>query len=559
MTKQKVKGYNLIFKVIQKIIFLILLLLILVYLPTTLWHFPDGIGYYSYLPAVFKFKNYDFYNIFRNYTSGIIGITKSGFLINDFDIGCSVVWFFVYHISMLFEKETISILFVNFFSSVLGLSGLIILFKFLVEKLNFDKTNSFFICLNLLLGTPLLFYIYSIPQNPHITSYFLCSLYFYFLLSQDEFKLRRYLFSGILLGIISSLRLQRIILIILPMTEIFSILIKTKDFKKFVYSIFMFILGISIGFSPQIINSKILFSSFIPPKFYTIKLTKYFFSSIYEILFGSYHSVLLWTPLMIVSVVGLLIGIKYNFFLSLNFILIFILETFVIATVISPGGGASFGIRYYTDISFVFGLGLYFLFRFSQQNRKILFFVKMIILLCSLWSLILFLLSTSGKIDLIEVYSVKDFFSNIIFGLKNFRLSLRPRYYTEGEIYIFLFLILVLTVFINYKLCKILSNTKDNTIWFMIIILSLYLLYFDMKLINSGIFNRVVYKKEVFEQSLNEEDYKNFYNLAGIKVRLKYYSLTRQEEKYNFFLRLKEKYLPKSYLGKKFVEIYIER
>ncbi len=143
------------------------------------------------------------------------------------------------------------------------------------------------------------------------------------------------------------------------------------------------------------------------------------------------------------------------------------------------------------------------------------------------------MLTTSGKIDLIEVYSVKDFFLNVFFSIKNFKLSLKPRYYAEVEIYIFL--IFVFTIFINKKIFKILSATKDNMIWLMIIFLSLYLLYFDTNLIYAGIFKRVLYKKEVFENSLNEEDYKKFFNFAAIKVRFKYYSLTKQQKNINFF------------------------
>ncbi len=525
-------------KILFHIFFVVGTVFVLVYFPTSLWHFPDGIGYYSFLPAIFKYKNYDFYKIIRTYTPNVVGTTKNGFVMNDFEIGSSIVWFPVYLVSNLFDSESISIVFTNFYSSILGFGSLFIFFKFLTNKLNFSKKFSLFICLTLLLGTPLLFYSYSIPQNPHTTIACLCSLYLYFLLSKkvNSSYYQRYLLLGLLLGLISAVRVQRIILGICVGIEIIQQLMRRKNFKEsFLYSS-VFVVGFLIGFSPQLINSVVLFSRLLPIKLYTISLNKYIFSSLYEILFSSYHSVLLWTPLIIISFIGLIFGLKENFVVSLSTILIFIIDTFILATVVSPGGGSSFGIRYYTDLVFILGLGIYFLFNFLQQ-KKCVFFGVVITSICSVWSFILFVLSTSGYLDLLEVYDIKTFFNKIFSFSKNFNFNLVPRYYGPVEEYLFFILILVSTFFVINKLIQ--HKTKLFTIVFV-----LYLIFFNYSIIKAGFFNRVVYKREVFEQSLPFRDFQIFYIYAGIKVRLKYYALTGKREEYEFYSAFRDKLKP---------------
>lgn len=531
----------------------VIFLLILIYLPVPLWHFPDGIGYYSYLPAVFKYNNYDFYPVMKSYKLSIIGINTKGFLINDFDIGYSVVCLPVYFVSQIFENETVCMLITNFFSSVLGLFSLLIIHRFLTKNLFLDKKLSLFICVCLLLGTPLLFYSYSIPQNPHTIAAFLSSIYLYLVLSLEEKQetILTYSLIGLLLGIICCIRLQRVILAIPFLIDIVIKIFRTKNFKKYFYLTSGFVGFFIIGVSPQLINSIIQFGTFTPAKIYTISLNKYLFSSIYETLFSSYHSVLLWTPLILVSVAGFVLSLKINFLFSIKMLLIFIAEIVIISLVISPGGGASFGIRYLTDLVFMFGVGLYLLIKLSPQ--KMVKLIIGVISLCSIWTFILFVLSTSGKIDLLEVYSTKDFFNKVLTGIQNIKINLNPRYVADSDIYIFLTLVLLFTLFISNKFSIIIKNQLSSKITFAI--LTSYLIVFNINLFVAGTINRVVYKKDLYDSALTQEDYQRFYTLAGIKVRLKYYYITKQKSKFDYYLGLKEKFLPKTALGKYYVNV----
>lgn len=532
------------------LLFFLFIGIILLYFPTTLWHFPDGIGYYSYMPAVFKYRNYDFYSIMKTYKLNLIGMGKRGFIMNDFDIGYSLICCPVYLFSKIFENETISILMTNFFSSLLGLSSLLLIYRFLTKSLFLDKHYSITICICLLTGTPLLFYSYSIPQNPHTILAFLCSLYFYILfnLYEKEENLKNHLLLGLLLGVICSVRLQRIILAIPLIIEIILRVVKTKKIKVYSLFILAFVVSFIVGLSPQLINLTIQFGSIMPPKIYTLSINKYIFSSAFEVLFSSYHSVLLWTPLILISLFGFILNLKSNLILSIKILLIFFAEILIISAVISPGGGASFGIRYLTDLVFLTGLGLYLILKLTKQ--KLIKLVKVVIYICSMWTFILFILSDLNKIDLLEVYSIDDFFSKVLSGIKTLSITIKPRYSLDIDLYIFLIFILIFVIFMVKQTETIYKDNTKSKLF--LLILTTYILFFNINLINAGIINRIVYKRDTHLLTLTQEDYQRIYSLAGIKVRLKYYNMTRQKNKFDYYLALKNQLWPKTKLGKIF-------
>ncbi|MCS7150977.1 MAG: glycosyltransferase family 39 protein [Endomicrobia bacterium] len=549
---QKLKYEQTKYSFKRIILYVFLFLLLIIYLPTTIWHFPDGIGYYSYLPAIFKYGNYDFYSIFKSFTPGIIGITHKGFVVNDFDIGYSFICWPVYLFSMIYESETFSIMITNFFSSLLGLVSLFILYKFLVENLFLEKKYSMLICLCTLIGTPLLFYSYSVPQNPHTVAAFLCSIYLYFVLTLSEKNETFYTYSllGVLLGIISSVRMQRIILALPLLINLFIKMLKPMYFKKYILLLLTFFVSFIVGLSPQLINSTIQFGTPLPPKIYTLHVNKYLLLLIYETLFSSYHSIILWTPLIFISFIGLFILLKINWLFSVKLLSVIILEILTVSLVISPGGGASFGIRYLTDIIFIVGVGLYFLVKLSSNKTRI--FVITIMLMCSLWSFILFILSTNNKIDLLKVYHIRDFITKIFVELKYLNLTLKPRYIPDTDVYLLLTFILLIIIFISTKYNRIINTFVCKWI-FIILILSLTI--FDGYLLSAGVLNRVVYKEEIYKRSLTLSEYQKFYTLAGLKIRLKYYRLTKQKEKFDYYLTLRDKFWPKTYLGKYYADI----
>lgn len=539
--KQKKKFNRLFNKWIFYFLFLIATIFIVVYLPNPLWQYPDGIGYYSYLPAIFSTKDYDFLNVMKSYSPfAPLCITQKGFVLNEFGIGCSVTWLPAYLLSLGFESEKVGIVFVNFLSSLLGLLSLFLIYKTLLF-LGADKKISALICIFVLIGTPLLFYIYIVPQSPHTVTAFLCSIYlFYWIITIGQVEFKRFAILGLLLGLATSVREQEILFGVTIFNEVLYKIIKTKQLKRYFLASAVLLLMFLVGVSPYVMNSLILFGRLTVPRGYIISLKDFSLSFVYEVLFSSYHSVVLWTPIMFLSLVGLILGLSKNILISISCLLIFVLQVFVISLALpAPGGGWSFGVRYLTDSILIFSLGLMHVFQYLK-NKKLKYVLLIICCGTCLWSLILLLLAAKGCIDLLEVYHIKTFFTlvykNLLPTVKS--ISLKPRYIEFTEYWVFFLSIFIFSTFLMRKTYRLLTS-KTNYKLLLVFLVNIYILFFNIHLLKSGVINRVVYRK--YDEFVSLTDYQNFYLLAGLRVRLKYYKVTNQPQMYNYYLKLRQK------------------
>jgi len=522
-----------------KVLYIVCLIFIILYFPTTVWHFPDGMGYYSYLPVLFEKKNYDFRSLFELYTTNL-GITQRGLIVNEFSCGSAIIWSPSYLISTIFESRRVSIIFVNFFSSLLGLFSLFFAYKVLL-LLNSDKLVAKVLSLFIFLGSPLLFYTYVIPQNSHTVCSFLCSAYLYFWLSTYKQKsLSRWALLGLLLGLASLVREQELLFGITLAIEVISEILHRKKIEKFyLKSIPIFLVMFLFAMTPYFLNTWVIFGKLLIPKSYTLSLKEVSISAMLEIIFSSYHGLLWWTPILILGIIGLFLGLRKNLAVSISFILILFCQIFLISLVIAApgGGGASFGIRYLTDSTLIFTYGLYQVYcLFKDRKIKTLFFA-LCGLLC-LWSVILTIYSSIGTIDLLEPYTLKEFFSVVTNNINHLlKVEFLPRTALSYEEYFFIILLFVLCLSIT-KLLNSLAKSNFARGLTIVIFISTILL-FDVKIFVAGAVNRVVYKD--YRNFLSFNDYKNYYLLAGLRVRIKYYKKIGDEKKYNYYLSLAKK------------------
>jgi hypothetical protein len=535
VASQRVKGRVVFNKLIA--LYILCFIFTILYFPTPVWHFPDGIGYYSYLPVLFEGKNYDFRDLFELYTTNL-GVTQRGLIVNEFSCGSAIVWLPAYLISTIFESRRTSIIFVNFFSSLLGLFSLFFIYKALL-LFNSDEIAARVIPLFIFLGSPLLFYTYVIPQNPHTVCSFLSSAYLYYWLSTyGRKRLLRWALLGLLLGFASLVREQEVLFgITLAMEVISEILRERKVDEFYLKSVSIFLLTFLFTMTPYFLNTWVIFGKLLIPKSYTLSLKEISTSSILEIFFSGYHGILWWTPILILSVVGLFLGLRENFVVSISFILTLLCQIFLISSVVAApgGGGASFGIRYLTDSTLIFAYGLYQVYLLFNKNIKIrMIFFFSCGLLC-FWSIILAIYSSIGKIDLLEPYTLKEFFS-IVAGNIRYLLSIKflPRTILNYDEYFFIVLLFILCLGIAKLLYSASKNNFAQSL--LVIILTFAILLFDIKIFTAGVVNRVVYKD--YRDFLSLNDYRNYYLLAGIRVRIKYYKKIGDRRKYNYYLSL---------------------
>jgi len=526
---QKGKKLNVIS---SKILYGFIFIFIILFFPTPIWHFPDGIGYYSYLPVLFEQKNYDFKPLFELYTKNI-AVTHKGFIVNDFSCGSAIIWLPAYIISRIFESRSVSIIFVNFFSSLLGIFSLFFVYKTLL-LLNNDVLISKIISLFIFFGSPLLFYSYVIPQNSHTITSFLCSVYLYFWLSTyGQRSLSRWLVLGLILGLATLVREQEILFGITLFIEILADVIKIKKIDKFYFkSVPLFLLTFLFVLTPYFLNSVIIFGSIFIPKSYTLSFTKFSLSSVLDIIFSSYHGLFWWTPVLCLGIIGLFFGLKKNFVVSISFIFILFLQIVLISLVTAaPGGGSSFGIRYLTDCSTIFAFGIYQIYSLLKNSKFKWMFYSICITL-TLWTTMLVILSSKGFIDLLEPYTIKEFITIITKNLGSItKIKFLPRVVLDYDHHFFIIIIFVLCVYFTKLLYSVAKNNTAR--WILITGIIFIIILFNIKMFESGVINRIVYKD--FKEFLSFNDYKNYYLLAGFKVRIKYYKKIKDEKNYNYY------------------------
>jgi hypothetical protein len=521
-------------KLLIIIFYVLILIFIILYFPTSVWHFPDGIGYYSYLPVLFGQKNYDFKPLFNLYTTNI-AITNKGFVVNDFSCGSAIMWMPAYIISRIFKSGSVSIIFVNFFSSLLGIFSLF----FVYNTLLLFKTEKFvakLISLFIFLGSPLVFYSYVIPQNPHTVTAFLCSVFLYFWLSTyGQKKLTRWIFLGLILGLATLVREQEVLFGICLIIELISEVIKNKKFDKIYFKfILVFLITFLFVLTPYFLNSMIVFGNVLIPKSYTLSFTKFSLSSVLDIIFSAYHGLFWWTPVLVVGITGLFFGLKKNFVVSVSFLLILFLQIVLISLVTAPGGGWSFGIRYLIDCSTIFAFGIYQMYSLLK-NGRIKFLFLSICGILTLWTVILVILSAKRIVDLLEPYTVKEFLTVVIKNIGNvIKIKFSPRIILDYDQYFFIVIIFVLCFSITKLLYSVIKN--NTAYWAVIMGVIFTIVLFDIKMFESGVVNRVVYKN--YKEFLSFNDYKNYFLLAGLKVRIKYYKKIKDEKNYQYYFKI---------------------
>lgn len=333
----------------------------------------DAKGYYAYLPAVVIYQDLNFHffdsidkkkyydpNLYYDYRSSYEGKT-----INKYYCGTAIAeapFFLIAHlISYVKEGEMdgyarIYPVFISIGALFYLLLGLIFLSKTLRLYSIRERTISF-ILMVAVFGTNLFYYVESEPGMSHVYSFAFISMFVYFIRSFMIDPAKRKLFIiGFILGMIMLIRpVNGLVIFFIPF------LAGSKDqliafFKKLVewkfallISAFIFALVLSIQFIIYKISTGSFFVysygeegfNFLNPKFL-------------QILFSYKKGLFLYTPVYLISFLGLIFlwhRARYEFFTWLGF---FLLITYVFSSWWMWYYGGSFSSRVYVEFIPVF-------------------------------------------------------------------------------------------------------------------------------------------------------------------------------------------------------------
>lgn len=375
----------------------------------------DGRGYYAYLPAVFIYQDWDWNFIFENekklypntpHVAGDYLNNVDQDLVNRYFAGISLLMLPFFLLAMGFSYLLgfpidgysmpffVAIIFASLFYF---LAGLYYIRKTLL-KYNFSELTIAIVLISFGLGTNLFHYSTIETSMSHVYSFFLFSLFIYYAKSLSE----NYTFKRIikLVLVISLIFLARptnvIVALFLPFffSDSKSLIAFLKkyftDYKTLFITLFIFILIISI-------QPIFYYLQVGKPWVYAYNDAKLILSEPHfiKVLFSYRKGLFVYTPITFISILGLLFLIKNNNFQAINWLLAFVIFTYILSSWSWWWYGGSFGMRPFIELFPLFSILLAILI----QALKNIYFKGAIILLLLLLC----------KVNFIQAYQYRNF------------------------------------------------------------------------------------------------------------------------------------------------------
>jgi hypothetical protein len=323
----------------------------------------DKAGYYIYLPAFF------IYDFEADKFPDSVGIkTGNGFTIDKVDnkvttkytYGVALMqtpFFLIAHVlakKIGLEANGFSIIYnrmIDIAAVFYTVFGLLVLYMFLI---NYTESKIAIITLIFIfLGSNLFYYSIFDTGMSHIYSFFLFSVFLF--LSDKVLKANSNLMNaifGLIIGLIISVRPVNIIF--LPTFFIFNS-IQLNNLKVLLKPFILMSIIIFVVLMPQFLYWKYLSGNFL---FYTYTnegFTNFLSPKILQLWFSPNNGLLLYNPIILLTLVGLIFLWEYRLKLSLNISLYFILISYIFSSWWSWSYGCSYGSRpfveYYTILS----------------------------------------------------------------------------------------------------------------------------------------------------------------------------------------------------------------
>ncbi|OGG15103.1 hypothetical protein A2773_04395 [Candidatus Gottesmanbacteria bacterium RIFCSPHIGHO2_01_FULL_39_10] len=373
----------------------------------------DGAGYYVYARSLYFDQDLDFHNeykILRKFPVKNKIITRwfwdspatvTGNLPNHWSIGPGLLWlpfifigdFLVKIINLFggnFTHDGFSLPYeiaVGIGNILYGFLGLFFLSKWLSNY--FPRRIVIAAILSIYLATSLLYYISFEPNLSHGISFFIVSLFLY--IWQKTLKSKTYLnyaMLGIVCGLAAIIRHYDVVLILIPIAQILHhIIFIKKRYDIYIQYLIILIAFFLVGITPQLLSQKIIYGNFLYQPYIlegnaqALSLKNNF---VLSTLFSLKRGLFFWSPILLISIVGWVIGYKKYSKICFIFLFIFLTQWMVIGHW-SAALSAGFGARMYISIYPLFAFGLALLFQ-KIKNTK---FITIIIVLFTTWNLLL--------------------------------------------------------------------------------------------------------------------------------------------------------------------------
>ena len=404
----------------------ILVLLFLLSLPlVNPWVRGDGVGYYAYIRSMLVEHKLDFQNDWRaanqSFTMGRVQqdgeivptqYTTTGHLDNHFAVGPSILWapFLIpvhlvmtvlQHYGFSAQANGFSrpyILTMALATALYGFLGL--WFSFRLACRYTEERWALLATLGFWFASSLPVYMYFNPSWSHAQSVFIVALFlWYWDRTRSERTLRQWGTLGLISGLLLDVYYVNIALLLVPLLESLSRYwhawrAPTHDWqgaRRLFSANVLYCATTLMAFSPTLITRQIIYGH--PLEFGYGGVSAWHLNSPYwgSVLFSSDHGLLVWTPIVILAVIGLVLFLRTGGNTARYLIAACLAFYYLMAIDPCWDGISSFGNRKFISLTPVFVLGLAVAFnefgRWMNAGRRSLVLATSVASVLIIWNL----------------------------------------------------------------------------------------------------------------------------------------------------------------------------
>lgn len=352
------------------------------------WVHGDGVGYYAYARALLIEHRLDFapdwkhanesFIMGREDASGHIladQYTSTGHLDNHFSVGPAILWLpplFVTHAGVMLADALGARVPANGFSKPYLLTmalatavyGFLALWlSFLIARRYVDARWAFLATIAIWAASSLPVYMYFNPSWSHAQSAFLIALFLWFWDKTRSVRTtRQWIILGLIGGVAMDMYYVNAIVLLFPALESLveyrqSLpLARWGEASRLLVRNALFISAAFVAFLPTLITKKIVYGSFL--NFGYGEKWSWSSPALFKVGFSSDHGMFSWTPILILSVIGLVFLVKHARATGLYSLATFAVFAYVIGCYQDWDGLSSFGNRFFVSLTPLFILGL---------------------------------------------------------------------------------------------------------------------------------------------------------------------------------------------------------
>lgn len=355
------------------------------------WVRGDGVGYYAYVRSLLidhdlRFEN-DYLQANQSFVMAHVDaegrllprfFTKTGYVENHFAVGPAILWapvmITVHGVVLLANRlgahiapDGYSRPYLMSMAMTTACYGFLSLYlAFRMARKYFGNPWAFLATISIWMASSLPIYMYFNPSWSHALSAFTVTLFlWYWDRTRETRTAGQWAILGVLAGLMGNVYYPNAILLIFPALET-AMLIRASRLgsrinvtvQNLALGFGVFLAAFLVSLLPTFVTRQIIYGSPFETGYPPVWGWSWSSPVLFKVLFSSDHGMFSWTPVLLLSVIGLVFLVRRDFLLGMGSLLTFLAYWYFIASYPDWDGISSFGNRFFVSLSPIFLLGL---------------------------------------------------------------------------------------------------------------------------------------------------------------------------------------------------------